>query len=71
MTALIGCTTPAGVVLKSDEDVAIALLDESGVGVVHGSAFGLGPFIRIAYALDDATLAKACYAIRNFCLSVN
>ena len=58
--ALIGRTTPAGVVLNSDEDVAIALLDEAGVGVVHGSAFGLGPFIRIAYALDDVSLAKAC-----------
>ena len=68
--ALIGCTTPARVVLKSDEDVAIALLNEAGVGVVHGSAFGLGPFIRVAYALDDASLAKACDAIRNFCLSV-
>jgi aspartate aminotransferase len=68
--ALIGRTTPAGVVLKSDEDVAIALLNEAGVGVVHGSAFGLGPFIRIAYALDDASLAKACSAIRDFCLSV-
>jgi aspartate aminotransferase len=68
--ALIGRTTPAGVVLKTDEDVAIALLDEAGVGVVHGSAFGLGPFIRIAYALDDASLAKACEAISGFCLSV-
>jgi aspartate aminotransferase len=68
--ALIGRTTPAGVVLKSDEDVAIALLNEADVGVVHGSAFGLGPFIRIAYALDDASLSRACDAIRNFCLSV-
>jgi aspartate aminotransferase len=67
---LIGRTTPAGTVLQTDEDVAMALLDEAGVGVVHGSAFGLGPYIRIAYALDDASLRKACEAIQGFCRSL-
>ena len=36
---------------------------------VHGSAFGLGPYIRIAYALDDVSLRRACEAIRTFCNS--
>ncbi|RKF50112.1 pyridoxal phosphate-dependent aminotransferase [Paraburkholderia fungorum] len=67
---LIGRTSAAGVKLDSDEDVAVALLNEAGVAVVHGSAFGLGPFIRIAYALDDASLTKACESIRTFCLAV-
>ncbi|MNP75024.1 aspartate aminotransferase [compost metagenome] len=53
--------------LHTDEDVAHALLDEADVAVVHGSAFGLGPYIRIAYALDDTSLRKACDAIRAFC----
>jgi aspartate aminotransferase len=66
-TALIGRTSAGGRVLHSDEDVALALLDEANVAVVHGSAFGLGPYIRIAYALDDASLRQACEAIRNFC----
>lgn len=65
--ALIGRITPAGAVLATDEDVAIALLDEAGVAVVHGSAFGLGPYIRIAYALDNESLYQACVAIRRFC----
>jgi aspartate aminotransferase len=65
--SLIGKGTPAGTRLETDEDVAVALLDEGGVGVVHGSAFGLGPYIRIAYALDDASLLKACRAIQAFC----
>ena len=56
--------------LSTDEDVALALLDEAGVAVVHGSAFGLGPYIRIAYALDDAVLRRACEAIRRFCMAV-
>jgi aspartate aminotransferase len=67
---LIGRTSPAGRVLHTDEDVAHALLDEANVAVVHGSAFGLGPYIRIAYALDDASLRQACEAIRAFCISL-
>jgi aspartate aminotransferase len=67
---LIGRTSPSGRVLQTDEDVAHALLDEADVAVVHGSAFGLGPYIRIAYALDDASLRQACEAIRAFCTSL-
>jgi aspartate aminotransferase len=68
---LIGKTTAAGTLLGSDEDVAGALLDEANVGVVHGSAFGLAPYFRIAYALDDASLAAACESIAHFCRSVS
>ncbi|EPX95984.1 MULTISPECIES: pyridoxal phosphate-dependent aminotransferase [Ralstonia] len=64
---LIGKTTPTGTHLDSDEAVVNALLDEAGVATVHGSAFGLGPYIRIAYALDDSSLQKACTAIQEFC----
>lgn len=64
---LIGRSTAAGTLLATDEDVAIALLDEAGVAVVQGSAFGLGPYIRIAYALDDEALRAACAAIQDFC----
>ena len=67
---LIGRTSAGGRVLHTDEDVAHALLDEANVAVVHGSAFGLGPYIRIAYALDDASLRKACESIRSFCTSL-
>lgn len=64
---LLGRTTPAGKRLQTDEDVAHALLDEANVAVVHGSAFGLAPYLRIAYALDDDALQQACEAIRRFC----
>lgn len=66
---LIGRDSPGGRRLFSDEDVALALLEEASVAVVHGSAFGLGPYIRIAYALDDGALRQACLAIRDFCRS--
>jgi aspartate aminotransferase len=68
---LIGKTTAAGTLLATDEDVAGALLDEANVGVVHGSAFGLAPYFRIAYALDDASLAAACESIDRFCRSMS
>ncbi|MBP1143217.1 aspartate aminotransferase [Pseudomonas sp. PvP027] len=55
---------------RVDEDVAHALLDEADVAVVQGSAFGLGPYIRIAYALDEASLTQACEAIHAFCTSL-
>jgi aspartate aminotransferase len=64
---LLGRTTPAGKRLRTDEDVAHALLDEANVAVVHGSAFGLAPYLRIAYALDEASLREACAAIHRFC----
>lgn len=64
---LIGKTTAQGTLLNSDADVVGALLDEANVATVHGSAFGLGPYIRIAYALDDDALREACEAIRSFC----
>jgi aspartate aminotransferase len=67
---LIGRTTPAGTRLATDEDVARALLDEAGVAVVHGSAFGLGPYLRVAYALDDAALQAAVRSIQAFCASL-
>ncbi|WP_321816456.1 MULTISPECIES: pyridoxal phosphate-dependent aminotransferase [unclassified Paraburkholderia] len=67
---LLGKTTRSGARLDSDEAVVHALLDEAGVATVHGSAFGLGPYIRIAYALDDASLTQACAAIQQFCLSL-
>lgn len=63
---LMGRTSGGGKLLASDEDLAVALLDEANVAVVHGSAFGLGPYIRIAYALDNASLERACSAIQHF-----
>ncbi|MEK6346009.1 MAG: pyridoxal phosphate-dependent aminotransferase [Burkholderia sp.] len=68
---LIGKTTRAGAPLNDDEAVVNALLDEAGVATVHGSAFGLGPYIRIAYALDDESLARACDAIKQFCMTLS
>ncbi|WP_108663679.1 aminotransferase class I/II-fold pyridoxal phosphate-dependent enzyme [Acuticoccus kandeliae] len=64
---LIGCKTPDGRELANDLDVATYLLDEAGVGVVHGAAFGMSPYLRIAFAVETATLKRAMDAIQSAC----
>ncbi|WP_296251669.1 pyridoxal phosphate-dependent aminotransferase [Pseudomonas sp. UBA4194] len=66
-SGLIGKRSAAGSELVNDEAVALALLEEANVAVVHGSAFGLPGYLRIAYALDDNSLRAACQAIHRFC----
>jgi aspartate aminotransferase len=66
----LGKTTPSGVRLDTDEDFALALLDEQHVAVVHGAAFGMSPYLRISYATDDAALTEACRRIVAFCDSL-
>jgi aspartate aminotransferase len=67
---LIGKTTPKGKTLATDEDVAAALLEEEGVAVVHGAAFGLSPFFRISYATGIQALEEACRRIQRFCANL-
>ena len=67
VAGLLGRTTPAGRLLETDEDVALALLEEKHVALVHGRAFGMSPYLRISYATGDAALAEACERIVAFC----
>jgi aspartate aminotransferase len=55
----IGKRTPAGSKLESDADVSDYLLVHGGVAVVPGGAFGMSPYLRIAYACDEALLREA------------
>lgn len=67
ISGLIGGTSAGGRRIATDEDFATALLEEEGVAVVFGAAFGLSPNFRISYATDDATLIEACTRIQRFC----
>ncbi len=66
----IGKTTPKGAKIETDEDFAKALLEEEGVAVVHGEAFGLSPFFRISYATSTEALEEACQRIQRFCANL-
>ena len=63
----IGKTSAAGTQIATDEDFARALLEEKGVAVVFGGAFGLSPNFRVSYATSDENLKKACERIQAFC----
>lgn len=63
IAACMGRTTAGGQLLKTDEDFAIALLNEQHVALVHGSAFGQGPYLRLSYATSDDILREACARI--------
>ncbi|MBM3544657.1 MAG: pyridoxal phosphate-dependent aminotransferase [Alphaproteobacteria bacterium] len=66
----IGKTTREGKTIGNDEDFATALLEEEGVAVVHGAAFGLSPFFRISYATGIEALEEACRRIQRFCANL-
>ncbi|MBB5752823.1 pyridoxal phosphate-dependent aminotransferase [Prosthecomicrobium pneumaticum] len=66
----IGKTSAGGVTLKTDEDFVSALLEEEGVAVVQGSAFGLGPNFRVSYATSETLLEEACSRIQRFCANL-
>jgi aspartate aminotransferase len=70
ISGCIGLTTPAGTRITDDEVFATALLEETGVAVVFGAAFGLSPNFRVSYATSDAVLADACARIQTFCASL-
>ncbi|WP_283177449.1 pyridoxal phosphate-dependent aminotransferase [Gemmobacter sp. 24YEA27] len=70
ISGCIGKATPAGVVITNDEVFATALLEETGVAVVFGSAFGLSPNFRVSYATSDEVLRDACDRIQRFCASL-
>ncbi|MCY4336928.1 MAG: pyridoxal phosphate-dependent aminotransferase [Litoreibacter sp.] len=63
----IGKTSAAGTLIKDDETFATALLEEHGVAVVFGAAFGLSPNFRVSYATSDEALKEACGRIQAFC----
>lgn len=67
ISGCIGKATPAGTVISNDEVFATALLEETGVAVVFGAAFGLSPNFRISYATGDEVLREACSRIQRFC----
>ncbi|MEZ5722586.1 MAG: pyridoxal phosphate-dependent aminotransferase [Paracoccaceae bacterium] len=63
----IGKTSAGGTKIDTDEDFSRALLEETGVAVVFGAAFGLSPNFRVSYATSDEALQEACTRIQGFC----
>jgi len=57
--------------IKTDKDFIESLLENAGIAVVQGSAFGLPGFFRISYATSMENLQKALAKIQEFCENLN
>ncbi len=68
---LMGKKDTNGKEIKSDTDFVQSLLENSGIAVVQGSAFGLEGFFRISYATSMDNLKKALEKISSFCKSLS
>ena len=67
----MGKKDPNGKEIKSDTDFVQSLLENSGIAVVQGSAFGLEGFFRISYATSMENLKIALEKISSFCKSLS
>lgn len=67
---LLGKTSAGGTKLETDEDFVMALLEETGVALVHGAAFGLSGHFRLSYAASNAELEEAVKRIQQFCAGI-
>jgi len=68
---LLGKKDRNGKQLSNDQEFVESLLENSGVAVVQGSAFGLNGFFRISYATSMDNLKKAIQKIKTFCEDLN
>ena len=66
-SGLIGKKTPTGKIISNSIEFSSYLLENKGVAVVPGSAFGAEGFFRISYATSDKILEEACNRIKEAC----
>jgi len=66
IAGLIGGTTGAGRRIDCDTDFCDALLEEAGLAVVPGAAFGLSPSMRLSTAASDEDLTAAATRLKVF-----
>ncbi|MCY4152697.1 MAG: pyridoxal phosphate-dependent aminotransferase [Aestuariivita sp.] len=68
---VIGMTTPDGVKIVNDSVFANKLLEDTGVAVVCGAAFGTSPYFRVSFAASQSELEIACTRIQDFCQTLS
>jgi len=67
----IGKTTPSGIALSDDVVICEWLLEETGVALVPGTAFGSPGHVRFSYAVSQATLEDAINRITEAAKHIN
>ena len=64
---LMGKTTPAGDMLRTDTDLTNYLLKEAGVALIDGTAYGAPGTFRLSFAASMDAVAQGCEGIRAAC----
>jgi aspartate aminotransferase len=62
---LIGRRRADGRVMESDLDVALYFLEEAGVALLDGSAYGLSPYLRMSIATSMSAIEDACVRMKR------
>jgi aspartate aminotransferase len=68
---LFGLKTPQGKIIKDSNELGEYLLEETGVALVPGIAFGLEGYFRISYATSIEILKEGCRRIEIACSKLN
>ena len=64
---VFGQKTPSGTVIETDADFCSFLLEDHGLAVVPGRAFGVPGYFRLSYAYSKDLLEQAATSIRIAC----
>ncbi|MGY9056080.1 MAG: aminotransferase class I/II-fold pyridoxal phosphate-dependent enzyme [Alphaproteobacteria bacterium] len=66
----IGKMTAKGKVIETDQDFTLYLLDDYGVAVVQGEAYGLSPYFRASFVASEEDLHKGGRLIQEACAAL-
>jgi aspartate aminotransferase len=69
--AFIGKRTAQGRIIHNDTDFTDYLLDEAGVSVVQGAAYGLSPFFRASFVAPEVDLTRGAERMRLACAALS
>jgi aspartate aminotransferase len=64
-SGLIGMTTPQGKRIENDQDLVMHFMDDHGVALVHGGAYGFANHFRVSFATSMKDLEEAGRRIQN------
>jgi aspartate aminotransferase len=64
-SGLIGTKTPDGKPIENDRDLVMHLMDDHGVALVHGEAYGFSPHFRVSFVTSMEDLEEAGRRIQN------
>jgi aspartate aminotransferase len=58
-------TTPQGKRIENDRDLVMHFMDDHGVALVHGGAYGFANHFRVSFATSMKDLEEAGRRIQN------